>query len=68
MNTQHDCSPWINRARRNELRTRLGKTVPAVCGFAAGVILGALALSAFSMWSLLLPLAMLAVLGILFRE
>jgi len=60
--------PFAEGARRSELLTRLGKMLPAVCGFAAGAILGALALSEISMWSLLVPLVVLGVLNFLLWE
>jgi len=60
--------PFAEGTRRGELLTRLGKMAPAVCGFAAGAILGALALSEISMWSLLVPLVVLGALNFLLWE
>jgi uncharacterized membrane protein YoaK (UPF0700 family) len=44
------------------IRARLRKMVPAVAGFAAGAVLGALAYAAISFWCVLLPVLLLAVL------
>lgn len=44
------------------IRARLRKMLPAVLGFAAGAVLGALAFAAVSFWSVLLPVVLLAAL------
>ncbi|RDK06789.1 YoaK family protein [Cupriavidus lacunae] len=44
------------------IRARLRKMLPAVAGFAAGAVLGALAFAAISFWCVLLPVLMLAAL------
>ncbi|OZI23541.1 DUF1275 family protein [Bordetella genomosp. 9] len=49
---------------RASIRRRLGKMLPAVAGFAAGAIIGALAFKQFSFWCGLAPTAILLVLAI----
>jgi uncharacterized membrane protein YoaK (UPF0700 family) len=44
------------------IRARLRKMLPALAGFAAGAVLGALAYTAISFWCVLLPVLLLAVL------
>jgi uncharacterized membrane protein YoaK (UPF0700 family) len=49
---------------RAAIRRRLGKMLPAVAGFAAGAIIGALAFKQFSFWCGLAPTAVLLGLAI----
>jgi len=49
---------------RAAIRRRLGKMLPAVIGFAAGAIIGALAFRHFSFWCVLLPTLILLILAI----
>lgn len=49
---------------RATIRRRLGKMLPAVAGFAAGAIMGALAYKQFSFWCLLLPTVSLLALAV----
>jgi uncharacterized membrane protein YoaK (UPF0700 family) len=49
---------------RAAIRRRLGKMLPAVIGFAAGAIIGALAFRQFSFWCILLPSLLLLCLAI----
>uniref|UniRef100_UPI0039EF1894 YoaK family protein n=1 Tax=Bordetella sputigena TaxID=1416810 RepID=UPI0039EF1894 len=49
---------------RAAIRRRLGKMLPAVAGFAAGAIIGALAFKQFSFWCGLVPTAILLGLAI----
>jgi len=53
--------PFAEGARRVDLQARLAKMAPAVGAFAAGAVLGALVHAGWSMWSLLVPLALLVV-------
>jgi len=53
--------PSAPQAQREAIRSRLGKMVPALAGFACGAMLGALAYSALSMWSVLVPVVLLGV-------
>lgn len=56
--------PGAGPEARAAIRRRLRKMVPAVSGFAAGAIGGALAFNAFLFWSLLLPTLLLLALAI----
>ncbi|MGO4327692.1 YoaK family protein [Cupriavidus sp. 2TAF22] len=48
--------------QKKAILARLRKMVPALAGFAAGAVLGALAFTAVSFWCVLLPVALLATL------
>lgn len=60
--------PGATPEARAAIRRRMGKMVPAVAGFAAGAIIGALAFKQFSFWSLLLPTVVLLALAIQHRR
>lgn len=51
--------PSAGQEQAAAIRTRLRKMLPAVAGFAAGAVLGALAFAAASFWCVLLPVFML---------
>jgi uncharacterized membrane protein YoaK (UPF0700 family) len=54
--------PTAGPEQAGPIRARLRKMLPAVAGFAAGAILGALAYAAISFWCVLLPALLLAAL------
>lgn len=54
--------PNATPERADAIRVRLRKMLPAVTGFAAGAVLGALAFAATSFWCVLLPALLLAAL------